>query len=332
MSEPHARRTVAVLLATYNSTRFIAEQVASLARNRTPFTLHWVDDGSSDSTVQSVEAEARRHAIALHRHHAAHRLGVPEAFFHLLANVEADVYLFCDHDDIWEDGKIDYTVEAMDARVPMFCFSEPKLFTSGSSEAPKPFFEVLGVSAAEALDIRRALLFNPAVGNTVAVNRPLRELYRQHAHTLRRGAAMHDWWLYLLARAAGEVRLLEGCPTTLYRQHAANTLGVRMPGTRRGVEDAWQRHKRYRLTVARQAQAFLQVAATLERNPMLDALVRSANLVSQVAQRQNLALITRLLRLRCTPIGALRSAFFLGGCLLSDAQARGEPGTPASVS
>src|SRR5690606_31126162 len=139
---------------------------------------------------------ARRYSLDLHRHVAGTKLGVPGAFFYLIEKVEADLYFFCDHDDIWEAGKIDATANVASLEVPAFYFSEPKLFTTEAPDELFRYFHHLGVSVDRALDARSAFFFNPAVGNTVAVNRELRNIYLHQATQARDGAAMHDWWFY----------------------------------------------------------------------------------------------------------------------------------------
>lgn len=321
-ASPH----VAVLLATHNSSRFIAEQLESLTRNHRPFTLYWVDDESTDSTVEDIRSLAARLGIRLVELRAARALGVPGTFFFLLDQVEADVYLFCDHDDIWEPGKIDATVAEIlkYGDEPVFCFSEPKLFVDGHEQSCRRYFDVIGVSEKEALDIRKALVFNPAVGNTVGINRSLRDLYLTHATVAKSGAAMHDWWLYLLAATSGKVRFMTGCPTTLYRQHRGNAVGVTMKpwALKRALKlsTLWAKQKRYRLVVARQAKAYIAVANALDRTDTRDTLLGAAAVLARVAERQSLRAIATIISGRNQPVGALRALKFLVGCLLSDAR------------
>src|ERR1044072_6774136 len=95
--------TVAILLATYNGGRFIEPQIRSLKENTTPFTLHWLDDHSTDHTREAGRDAARRSASPLKAWHQPQRQEVPAAFFRLLESVDADIYLFCDQDDIWQE-------------------------------------------------------------------------------------------------------------------------------------------------------------------------------------------------------------------------------------
>jgi rhamnosyltransferase len=93
---------VAVLLATYNGGEYVDQQIRSLKENATPSTLHWLDDHSSDNTRSAVRASALTMGIPLCAWHQPRHQGVPGAFFQLIECVEADIYLFCDQDDIWQ--------------------------------------------------------------------------------------------------------------------------------------------------------------------------------------------------------------------------------------
>ena len=133
-TQQHAK--VAVLLATYNGARFIEPQINSFKENATPFTLHWLDDHSTDNNRDAVRASALRSGIDFREWHQPQHWGYPGAFFQLLECVDADIYLFCDQDDIWQPGKIDATVADLlpDISSPALCFSDPLIFEDGHSE------------------------------------------------------------------------------------------------------------------------------------------------------------------------------------------------------
>jgi hypothetical protein len=58
-------------------------------------------------------------------------------------------------------------------------------------------------------------------GSTALLNRPLADL----CGPIPAEAAMHDWWVALVAAALGKVTHI-AAPTVLYRQHDANRIGV----------------------------------------------------------------------------------------------------------
>jgi len=80
----HQTPTVAVLLPTYNGARYVDAQIRSLTQNTIPFTLHWLDDHSSDETCAAVAASARNAGIELKEWHQPHHLGFPATFLLLM--------------------------------------------------------------------------------------------------------------------------------------------------------------------------------------------------------------------------------------------------------
>jgi glycosyltransferase involved in cell wall biosynthesis len=312
---------VAVLLATYNSSSFIAEQIASLRQNATPFTLHWLDDHSSDNTRQLVEDLAAQTGIDLVAWHQPERLGVPGAFFELLECVQADIYLFCDHDDIWQPGKLDATVAHLlpDVSRPVLCFSEPLVFDDGKPGELRPYFELTGVPADAAQALSRAFSLNPAIGNTVAFTEPLRQIYLGHDEIARSHAVMHDWWMYLLALSLESSNMLREVPTTLYRQHRSNAFGVGLGGRRRTFALMWERQQRYRRLVARQARGFVLAAPGLTQGPALGRLVAAARLIGTLDRRQNPLELAVLMKKRALLLPWRRALWLALVCAVSDA-------------
>ena len=104
--------SVAILLATYNGAPFIAEQLRSLVdQTAGPIDLIISDDGSTDGTIDAVDAGGRRMAAAAQRP----RKGFHENFRHLIlhAPLDDDFYAFCDQDDVWQKDKLATAIAAL---------------------------------------------------------------------------------------------------------------------------------------------------------------------------------------------------------------------------
>ena len=79
-----AQRVVAVLLSTYNGDRYIEEQLVSLLDQRCDdMVVHIRDDGSSDSTIQIIEAYQARYPEVF-RVYRGDNLGSSLSFYWLL--------------------------------------------------------------------------------------------------------------------------------------------------------------------------------------------------------------------------------------------------------
>jgi glycosyltransferase involved in cell wall biosynthesis len=292
---------VAVLLATYNGARYVEQQLRSLKHNDTEFTLHWLDDHSTDNTRDIVRSVAQDVRIDLREWHQPQHLGVPGSFFQILDCVEADIYLFCDQDDIWQKGKITATVENLlpDLASPTMCFTDPLLFKEDAPDRHYRVLDALGVSVQVAMQESRIFMPIVGYGHTEGFTRQLREVYIKHKEIAREHAFMHDVWMYELAVASGTARLLTDAPTTLFRWHGNNSSGgfgnwgsgdVPRPTT------TWREHQQLRRAVSQNAAGFILASTTLPQSSKLTRLLAIARLVAVIHKRQSPAALTRLIR------------------------------------
>lgn len=214
------RRSVQVLMSTYNGDRYLCEQIDSiLAQDYIHVRLLIRDDGSSDGTVSMLrEYEDTNENVEVV---AGENLGVVDSFFRLLELADdVDYYAFSDQDDVWKPDKISRAVKLLeDARddndKPLLYFSkqeyvDAQLNNIGYSETP----QIIG--------LKNALVQNVAIGCTTIIDHHVRDLVNRHRP---KSAIMHDWWIYLVTSAMGRV-IYDPEPTMKYRQHANNTLGA----------------------------------------------------------------------------------------------------------
>ena len=109
---------VAILMATYNGEKYIAEQISSIInQNYQDWSLFVSDDESKDGTVDIIRSiginEPRIKKILFNKDHGAF-----SKFYFLLRYAQKkltpyyDVFL-CDQDDIWEKDKIQVELNAI---------------------------------------------------------------------------------------------------------------------------------------------------------------------------------------------------------------------------
>lgn len=209
---------VVVLMSTYQGEQYVGEQLDSVLEQLPPEGRIVVrDDGSTDATVQRVEARADARVSVLR----GANVGFVRSFFELMDRVPADaqMVMLCDQDDVWLPGKIERAWQAIEAGgdVPTLYCSRlrlvgPQLRDAGLSPArhrPPSF--------------ANALTENIVTGCTAALNPAALHLVRRHGDLSR--IRFHDWWLYLVVAAFGRV-VFDPHPTVLYRQHASNVIGM----------------------------------------------------------------------------------------------------------
>lgn len=318
---------VAVLLATYNGAQFVDAQIASLTKNNTKFTLHWLDDHSTDNTRDVVRACAETHHVDLREWHQDCHLGVPGTFFQLVECVQADIYLFCDQDDIWQSGKIDAVVANLTPELesPVLCFSECLMFR----EDPSTYYRVweqLGIKLPAGVQESRSLMTNPVFGQSCALTGALRNVYLRHSAIARTHAFMHSWWFYLIAHATGNVRVLFDVPATLYRRHCGNATAAAAYGPHlrgyRYVVAMWRMQQWLRRGVSRQAKGFILASETLAPSARVDRLLSTARIVATLDKRQSPLTFLRLARSRAMWPHWQRALWFAVACLCCNAGAQ----------
>ncbi len=105
---------VAILMATYNGEKFLAEQIESIQRQSfKDWVLYIQDDGSTDSTLDIVRNYAKKDTRVKLFDIGLSRQGAGMNFLSMLNVIEADYYMFCDQDDVWFDDKIEKTLKRM---------------------------------------------------------------------------------------------------------------------------------------------------------------------------------------------------------------------------
>lgn len=211
------RPAVAVLLSTYDGSRWLSPQLESiLAQRDVDVRVVVRDDGSRDDTPALLAHWARGNPLAYER---GMNVGVVRSYLALLASAPpaAAFVAFSDQDDVWLPDKLSAAVgrlAAHDPAVPaLYCsrvrYVDETLRPLGLSRIPR----VVGYT--------NALVENVATGCTVVMNRAAVALVNSSPPA---AALMHDWWCYLVVSAFGVIEY-DPIPRILYRQHGGNVVG-----------------------------------------------------------------------------------------------------------
>ena len=99
---------IEILLSTFNGERFLREQLDSiLAQTHEDWHLTARDDGSKDGTAGILREYAAAHPERITFAEDGRKLGYPDCFWKLLEEAPAaDLYAFCDQDDVWRADKL----------------------------------------------------------------------------------------------------------------------------------------------------------------------------------------------------------------------------------
>lgn len=206
-----------VLMSTYNGKNFLKEQLDSIISQEFEGDLVFFirDDGSKDGTIGFlIEYKEKNHldmAVI-----SGNNCGPSKSFLELIRNCpEADMYAFCDQDDVWKNGKIKRIIEEMEFDTPCLWYSNYDVVDSK-----------LNVTCKEALlnddlDDLIAIFYNTVPGCVMAFNHSLlMQMRKMEIDSIR----MHDIMAINIAYICGKV-LFCNKSYVLYRQHGNNTIG-----------------------------------------------------------------------------------------------------------
>lgn len=245
---------VTILLSTYNGEKYLKEQLDSLY-NQTyeNFKIIVRDDKSTDSSIAILKS------YDLKIMPSRDNLGAKGSFSALLdyavQNSDAEYFMFCDQDDVWEKDKIEKTVTKMQCLEKGYT-NKPLLVHSDLMVVDKDL-NIINNSfwSYEKIDptinsFNRLLIQNTITGCTMMVNRKLAEL----SNPIPFEVIMHDSWLGLVASYFGKISVINES-TILYRQHSLNSVGTKGFGVQYILNKLLQ--KNVLLKNSLQAKAFL---------------------------------------------------------------------------
>lgn len=216
---------VAVLLAAFNGTQWLKEQIDSiLSQEGVAISLYINIDHSSDGTEDFVDqlsiSESRIRTLPYGHHYG----GAAANFYQLIKNIDFNQYDFValsDQDDIWLTKKLFMAIanlnksnaDAYSSNITAFWPNGKKILINKAQQQVKWdfLFEAAGPGCTYVLTKKFAINLQKFILiNWDAVNR----------------ISLHDWLIYAFARANGYRWFIDPYSSLLYRQHANNQVGA----------------------------------------------------------------------------------------------------------
>ena len=248
------RTDLAILLATYNGSRYLEEQLDSLrAQTYQDFVCYIHDDGSSDGTQEIIMDYCSKYPQQFVYLGCSPTGGAKYNFMYLLRQVEANYYMFCDQDDVWLPEKIEKTYKRMKEeegdKITAICVCSDVTCVDENLQCIVPsFLKNTG------RDYRRTKLID-------LLNRSMTPGCTMMYNSVARHVAMmadvsdtifiHDWFISVLTAACGKVVCMNE-PLMLYRQHSGNAIGFHKK------KKLWERHLNVRSWYAHKNSLFQQ--------------------------------------------------------------------------
>ena len=225
-----ARPTVLVLMATYNGSSWVREQIESvLGQEGVDLAIAIRDDASTDGTRWELARFADDERVKIVAANAPSGAAARNFLALIRENPAgaAEFVAFADQDDLWNPGKLRRACQ-------MLAASDSAGYSSATvaawADGREQLLEISGAPTAS------DFLFEGAgQGCTFVLTAALYERVRGFLTSqgeLPREIHYHDWLVYALARSWKLRWCFDQQPTMKYRQHAENDTGARgtLPG------------------------------------------------------------------------------------------------------
>ncbi len=224
----HKRLSISVAMCTFNGSRFLPEQLASIAgQSRLPDEMVICDDGSTDTTLEIVEKFSRGAPFPVRLIRNPENLGSTKNFEKATSLCTGDLIALSDQDDIWMPEKLAIQGEMMERDADLGgVFSDAELIDARSTPLAKRLWAALSFTPAEqrmfGRDRGASILLRKYVvtGATFMVRASLREHYLPISE-----AWGHEAWVAWILAIYSHLRLIEQ-PLIRYRIHASQQVGI----------------------------------------------------------------------------------------------------------
>lgn len=208
-------KTVAVLMSTYNGSKYVFQQIESvLNQESVNVDLYIRDDGSSDDTVKIIKSIKDKRIKLIE----GRNLGVIGSFFCLINMVpDYQYYAFSDQDDVWKADKL------FEAVKPMNNEEKAELSIGSYYLVDEHLTKITpNIRIQQNYNLVKTIVYNAPLGCTMVYNRKMMEYLKMYTPSCCR---MHDHWLMLVAELCDANIFYSNNSIMYYRQHASNVVG-----------------------------------------------------------------------------------------------------------
>lgn len=197
-------------MATYNGEKYIKEQLESiLCQLGDNDEVIISDDKSTDNTKLIIESFNDRRVRFFNN---TAKKGVIENFENALLKSTGDYIFLSDQDDVWNEGKVTKTLEAL--KTYDLVLSDAYIVDSNGRVLHDSFYKINGSKKG----FLKNIIKNSYLGCAMAFNRKTLEA----CLPLPSNIPMHDWWIGLVAETHGRVVHLDE-KFINHRRHSNNT-------------------------------------------------------------------------------------------------------------
>ncbi|MCC4396417.1 glycosyltransferase [Limosilactobacillus reuteri] len=225
---------ISVVMATFNSSKYIVQQLNSIIQNNDQIDeMIIVDDCSNDNTVSIIQNIISKYHLDKWRvYENKSNLGYRKTFRKAISKTHGDIIVLCDHDDIWIKNKISIIRNAFKENDNILYLATKYIQIDGNGDLVKVKLKknrannnLIKHSVTPhdlvKLNFKDIAVYNIAPGCTCAFSRKILPDFL----TFQDKILPHDWALATIAAVKQGLYYLD-IPTTKYRIYDGNTIGL----------------------------------------------------------------------------------------------------------
>ncbi len=217
-----------ILMATYNGSKYIKEQIDSiLNQSYRDFRLIISDDSSSDDTAKIIKQLSKNDKRIVFFEQSIN-LGVVKNFEFLLEQVTSEYFMFSDQDDIWDKEKLQKSLDTLVKEKADLVYTDLRIIDENKNVIGDSYWKQKGfIHKIKKYNNYEALFLNNYItGCTMLVKSKYIKQTEPHILPLPNGNKymLHDNWTALIVAIQGKLAYVEE-PLVNYRQHSQNQVG-----------------------------------------------------------------------------------------------------------
>jgi len=219
---------VAVLMPTYNGSKFVEKQINSiLNQSDVSLSLYVYDDNSEDNTFEKISniKSVRIKSIDSLPDYPGKK-SAAKSFFRIISGIdlepEFEYIAFSDQDDIWFANKIIKAINVIEAgNFSGYSSSVLAYWSNGKTKMIKKGGKASKINS---------LFESAGPGCTYVITREVFELFKSFLISKKdffKEIDFHDWAIYSFVMHKGYKWFIDNEYTMFYRQHQENSFGAR---------------------------------------------------------------------------------------------------------
>ena len=209
---------IEVLLSTWNGEKYLDELLDSLIQQTyQKFHITILDDKSSDKTKEIIQTFIQKYPEKITLLNTDRKFGYPDCFWYLIEKAPiADMYAYCDQDDVWDKNKFACCYEHfsdLDPSVPALYVHDYSLCDSNMNKIGEHHMSRDGFDPNNPYNL---IYYVMSSGFTMIINNALRiRILRDNLYGKK---IFHDRWTFWAAFFSGTI-IYDSRILVNYRRH-----------------------------------------------------------------------------------------------------------------